>query len=343
MKLCRSMVKSRFLLFLILTTREIASSQTTTTNILGDGKREGHATNTHSCDTIRNEVPKDLTFITKYGFYHKYTEAYGIPIVSSERVSDRALKRACHITRFLFADRYDVRDAFYKYTGRFAVVGINEKTTDLPEHSNLPSWYNIGYARGLGATLVRPFSSGGEENILCLKKDRYYKDDIFFHEAAHGVAEVGLAGGVTNLYERLKRLYIAAKRAGKWNNTYSITNHREYFAEGMQSYFNNHREGPNPPNGVHGPVNTNSELKEYDTGLYNLIKELFPCENTYHWCSENAAGSNLKMNCPVTKQPDPIGYVKATSRPICYKATGRSPGIFKIPMSGKIIAIKLEH
>uniref|UniRef100_A0A7M5VC44 Uncharacterized protein n=1 Tax=Clytia hemisphaerica TaxID=252671 RepID=A0A7M5VC44_9CNID len=38
-----------------------------------------------------------------------------------------------------------------------------------------------------------------------------------------------------------------------------------------------------------------------------------------------------------------VGYVKATSRPICYKATGRSPGIFKIPMSGKIIAIKLEH
>ena len=52
----------------------------------------------------------------------------------------------------------------------------------------------------------------------------------------------------------------------------------------MQSYHNNHIEGPNPPNGVHGHINTRSELRNYDPGVYRLIKELYPCGNTYHWC-----------------------------------------------------------
>jgi len=262
-------------------------------------KRPGAATNTHSCDQIRNQVPRHLTFITRYRFYQKYTEAYGIPVVSSGSVSDKALRRACHITRFLFADRYDLRNSFYKNEGRFAVIAIREQTTTIPEFSHLPAWWNQR-ARGLGGVLGRPISCGGEENVLCLRQDRYYGDDIFFHEAAHGVAEVGMAGGLQSMYQRLKGLYNSARRSGKWRNTYAMTDSREYFAEGLQSYFNNHIEGPNPPNGVHGPINTRAELRSYDPGLYNLIKELYPCGNTYHWCKENAAGSNLRMNCDGT-------------------------------------------
>ena len=69
----------------------------------------------------------------RYRFYYKYTEAYGIPVVSSNRVSDKALRRACHITRFLFADRYDLRNSFYKNEGRFAVIAIQERMYILLE------------------------------------------------------------------------------------------------------------------------------------------------------------------------------------------------------------------
>lgn len=258
-------------------------------------KRSGSATSTHSCDYIR-PVPSHLIFITKYNFYRKYTEAYGIPIIGSGAVSDKALKRACNIARFLFADRVDLRKGFYENFGRFGVIGLREQTTTIPEFSHLPAWWNQR-ARGLGGVLGRPISTGGEENILCMRKDRYYGDDIFFHEAAHGVAEVGMAGGLPSLYNRLKSLYNNARAAGRWRNTYAMTDSREYFAEGMQSYFNNHVEGPSPPNGVHGPINTRSELKVYDRGLYDLIAELYPCGNTYLWCKENAAGSNLRINC----------------------------------------------
>lgn len=65
------------------------------------------------------------------------------------------------------------------------------ETTTIPEFSHLPAWWNTR-ARGLGGVLGRAVSCGGEENVLCLRKDRYYGDDIFFHEAAHGVAVSGM-------------------------------------------------------------------------------------------------------------------------------------------------------
>lgn len=86
-----------------------------------------------------------------------------------------------------------------------------------------------------------------------------------------------------------------------------MTDQREYFAEGLQSYFNNHIEGPSPSNGVHGPINTNSELRSYDPGLYQLIKELYPCGNTYHWCKDKVTGADFRINCdgtnPITQKP----------------------------------------
>ncbi len=58
---------------------------------------------------------------------------------------------------------------FQKY-GRFALMGVNEVTTHIPEHTSLGSWWN-DRARGLGATVDRPVSTAGEENALCYRSD----------------------------------------------------------------------------------------------------------------------------------------------------------------------------
>ncbi|XP_066920916.1 uncharacterized protein [Clytia hemisphaerica] len=39
----------------------------------------------------------------------------------------------------------------------------------------------------------------------------------------------------------------------------------------------------------------------------------------------------------------PVGYAKVTVQPICYKPSYRSPALFRLPMTGKISSIKLEH
>lgn len=271
--------------------------------------RSGSASETHQCDQVTG-VPPRLTWITNKmsggrRFYYKYTHAYNIPIVSSNQVSDKALKKACYIMRFLFADRADVRNMMYKKWGRFAVIGTREYTTTIPEFSNLPNWWNTR-ARGLGGTLQNPISTGGEENLLCLQSDRYFGDDIFFHESAHSVAEVALyAGAIPGMYRRIGALHRAVKNR-LWRGTYSYTDQREYFAEALQSFHNCHTSKLQP--GVHNHINTRAELRTYDYGMYKILKEIYPCMNTYHWCG-NPGTSPMRMNCdgsqPVTTPPNP--------------------------------------
>lgn len=39
---------------------------------------------------------------------------------------------------FMMASRYDIRNAYYKQSGRVALIADNEGTTSLPEYSPLP-------------------------------------------------------------------------------------------------------------------------------------------------------------------------------------------------------------
>ncbi len=71
--------------------------------------------------------------------------------------------------------------------------------------------------------------------------------------------------------DRLKKAYQSAMENGLWKGVYAATNHHEYFAEGVQSWFNNNR----PPDHDHNHVDTRSELQEYDPGLAALCEEVF--------------------------------------------------------------------
>ncbi|XP_005090893.2 uncharacterized protein LOC101864584 [Aplysia californica] len=206
------------------------------------GYRPGSATRSNSCQHVR-AVPSHLRsrqHMKPHGlssFYQKYTEAYGIPVLSSRYVSDPALRRACYTLRFLLASHSAVRQSFYRMSGRVAVIGVNEGTTSIPEHSHLPPWWNQR-ARGLGATPSAPVSTGGEENVLCLRTDRY-NQDIYLHESAHGVHLLGAAYGIPGWDRRLRSLYNQARSRGLWANTYSMSTPEEYFVSSCmcQRYF----------------------------------------------------------------------------------------------------------
>ena len=68
-------------------------------------------------------------------FYQRYTHAYGIPILSSEKVRDDALKRACYVVRFMLADREDLRygiDSEYRSTVNSNNMIVTEYSSVLP-------------------------------------------------------------------------------------------------------------------------------------------------------------------------------------------------------------------
>jgi hypothetical protein len=71
--------------------------------------------------------------------------------------------------------------------------------------------------------------------------------------------------------QRLKDTYEAAMKAGLWKGKYAAVNHYEYFAEGVQSWFDDNRVNDHDHNHVH----LRSQLIEYDPGLAALCREVF--------------------------------------------------------------------
>ena len=70
---------------------------------------------------------------------------------------------------------------------------------------------------------------------------------------------------------RLEAAYAAAVKEGLWKGKYAGRNHHEYFAEGVQSWFDTNREN----DFEHNHVDTREELQQYDPRLAKLVKEVF--------------------------------------------------------------------
>lgn len=209
-------------------------------------------------------------------FYKQYTDAGGLPVVASAACSAQALLATRAIVLNMLARRADVLAALGKAGVRLAVVGRGEFTTDMPEYATLvpKDWWN-SRTRGVGATAARPVCSSGEENLLGLAGDRYSGESILVHEFGHTLFEMGVRTLDRGADLRLDGLYQKAMAAGRWQSTYAATNYREYWAEGVQCWFNANPKPVNPPNGVHGPVSTREDLIQYDPALANFIAGIF--------------------------------------------------------------------
>ena len=213
-------------------------------------------------------------------FYEKYISASGIPIIGAAEVDSRAFIAAYRtingMLKKVMTDIPSVHESLITNRAKFGIIGKNQVTTDLPEYAYLGPDYD--WTRGLGGTLSNPLSSGAEENLLRMDNDPYKGEDIAIHEFAHGFHLIGVRRGAPAIYEEIRSAYNQALAEGLWKNTYSASNYHEYFAEGVQSWFNvnatsNRIDGG--PDGVHNHVGTREALKVYDPRLYNILSKLF--------------------------------------------------------------------
>jgi hypothetical protein len=211
-------------------------------------------------------------------FYKKYIDANGIPIVSSWRVPDSALVKAWEIITFMTNDLPESNlKQMQKVGARVGVMARYEGTTDIPEHANLASDTSLNWdvrARGLGGDLELPLTTCAEENLLCYQLDKYHAEDILIHEFAHAIHLIGIAPIDSTFEKKLEDLLEKATKEGKYNRTYAQTNFYEYWAEGVQDWFNVNGEVLKP-DGKHNQLNTRVELKKYDPALYDLIHNYF--------------------------------------------------------------------
>ena len=212
-------------------------------------------------------------------FYKKYVDVNGIPLISSWRVPDSAFV-AAHSTLYAMTSMLPeaVLDSMVGRGTRVAIMARYEGTTDIPEHHYLINDTALNWdlrARGLGGDLELPLTSCAEENVLAYQIDKYHAEDILIHEFAHSIHLIGLMLAVPDFDARLKKCYENAKAKGILDGTYRITDKEEYFAEGVQDWFNVNAEMPKP-DGKHNWCNTREELQEYDPDLYDLLAEYFP-------------------------------------------------------------------
>jgi len=215
-------------------------------------------------------TPIPEAIIAKYKldteFYKKHLDYKGFSILASAKVSDAAMLESRYLIDQLLRDREDILKAMIECGCRFMVMSPTEMTTDVPEQRHMKKDPKTNWderARGLGGKLA----SCGEENLLTLQKDRYSQENILIHEFSHAIHEQGLRAVDPTFDARLRAAYKAAMDKELWAKTYLTTNHIEYWAEGVQAYFNCMR----PQFGA----NTREKLKEYDEGLFKLVDEVF--------------------------------------------------------------------
>lgn len=218
-------------------------------------------------------VPETLSKSLKLSpFYKKHLDVDGFPVLSSGKVADEALLEAAHLIRSMLKHRPDVIKALAKNKVRFAIMAPDEMTTDIPEHSDLkPKDYWDKRARGLGATKARPAVSCGEENLLNYSGDRYATENILVHEFGHAIHEMGLNSIDKEFDKQLMKIFTQSIDKGLWKKTYAATNRMEFWAEGVQSYFDTNRANDNQ----HNHVSTREKLKEYDPAFFALIDDAF--------------------------------------------------------------------
>ena len=212
-------------------------------------------------------------------FYQKYLDAYGIPIVSSAAVADRAHYQARVLLREVLSNRPDLLELLADTRTHIAIMGENEVITDIPEFRFLyqlapgRDWDTILTGGGVGPNTAIPVLVVAEQNLICLQSDLLPHADVFIHEVAHAVLTMVIEFKLkdSRFRSRVDTAYENAIGAGLWRHTYAATNADEYWAEGTLAWFNLN----SPPDPIHNNVNTRAELIEYDPALAELVGEVY--------------------------------------------------------------------
>lgn len=215
--------------------------------------------------------------------YTQREHVANVPIVAPAAVNPYALKEAAFLVGQMLKQRPDILQAMVASGSRLCILGRNEYTTDQPELAQLaatpvaglphipPADYWDARARGMGGSRRDPFCSCGEENLLGYPGDPYATECILIHERAHNIHLRGMQNLDPSFDIRLRKAYEQAITNGLWKGVYASVNHHDYFAEGVQSWFDNNRSNDSE----HNDVDTREELIAYDPLLAELCREVF--------------------------------------------------------------------
>lgn len=214
-------------------------------------------------------------------FYRQACVVDGLPVVASDEVDPGALVAAGAVIEGMLRNRPDLALIMADRGFRLGIIGVEQRAVELPEYRDLPENYprtDWDAARAYGATPRRPLAAAPEENLLCSDEDTYPGQSVLTHELGHSVLDMAVLPEDPDFGDRLRDAFDAAKRMPIYRDTYAMTNFDEYWAEGVQDFFDASRPGYGPGgggDGYDGPIYDRRSLREEDPVLYELIVEVF--------------------------------------------------------------------
>lgn len=203
-------------------------------------------------------------------FYAKYLDGYGTPVVSSDKVSDEALVRACRITGNFVSLREDVRTALAKRQHRVAVLADDEQATDIPEYVDLYQDFpdtDWNAYRAVSATPQRPVTSTDERNLRCQPGDIYPDTSSLVSRLAYSMRLLAIVEVDPQFQSRIRAAYDSAMSQNLWANTGATKSPEDYWAVGCIAWL-----GTNPKL----PANSRDALSAYDPPLAALVSAYLP-------------------------------------------------------------------
>jgi dipeptidyl aminopeptidase/acylaminoacyl peptidase len=236
-------------------------------------------------------------------YYTKFTYAREFPIIGSPRVGDEALLRANDIVRKMFAYRHDILKALINDGAKLVVLGRSEKLSDLPECRDSRNQPDFDEVRFLDYTPTRKIMVVPEENVLRLSGEpfggRCVVVGLFARAAYQATAlrpvdpdfdkrrdkqqyELRVKRLDVEFDRKLQNIYEDATTRGRWKGTPAARSRIEYWAAGVEAYFDATGETP-APNGADRPIATREMLKAYDPELFALVDNTMAFKEHVDW------------------------------------------------------------
>jgi hypothetical protein len=246
-------------------------------------------------------------------YYTKFTWAREFVVLGSKQVSDQALLQANDTVRKMFAYRHDVLKALIADGARLVVLGPEEKLSDLPEFqggANVEQVRYLDYAPELKLMVVPEESVtgrvrfthpkegaftrahdafGGKAMVVSVMAKAMYRvcglrpvDADFARERSKQQYELRVKRLDIEFDRQLQKVHEESLGKGLWKGTPAARGRAEYWAAGVEAYFDAAGAGL-PPHGADRPITTREALKAYDPGLWGLVDETMAYREHVDW------------------------------------------------------------
>jgi hypothetical protein len=236
-------------------------------------------------------------------YYTKFTFAREFTVLGSKLVSDAALLRANDTIRKMFAYRHDILKAMIADGVRLVVLGRQEKLSDLPEFKDAKGKTGFDEVRYLDYTPELKLLVVPEENVLGLRQDPFAGKAMVVSVFAKGLYRVAGLRPVLADFEKqrsrqqyelrvkrldinfdkaLEKIYQGALGKGLWKGTPAARDRGEYWAAGVEAYFDAAGTGY-APHHADRPIVTREALKAYDAELFALVDETMAYKEHVDW------------------------------------------------------------